>query len=298
MIINMTGGGSGVGGVLTVTAPAGVTVEVSKDGKTKRKTATEEGLAIFKGLATGTWTLTITNGVQTSTKPVVITADYSTVIAFFAATINITYPSGSICTCTDGTTTLTAPDTSGTWVCSVPNVGTWTVTITNGTETKSYPVSITQDGQTENVTLSYITYYFKSGEGAKISFSYAKETNASVSVSNERVSGSASSAHGGGWYYQSDKKVDLAEKTELVFNAKCTFAHTDQDWKPILFVSEKPISGKVQPPERLGTVYAKAALTADSVQREYVIPVAELNDSYHIGYFGAGSAVIYDIFAR
>ena len=145
---------------------------------------------------------------------------------------------------------------------------------------------------------SDIVYYFKSGEGAKISFSYAKETNASVSVSNERVSGSASSTQGGGWYYQSDEKVDLAEKTELVFNAKCTFAHTDQDWKPIVFVSENPISGKVQPPHRFGTVYAKAVLTADSVQREYVLPVAELNDSYHIGYFGAGSAVIYDIFAR
>ncbi len=150
-------GGGGVGGVLTVTAPAGVVVEVSKDGKTKRKTSNAEGIAVFKGLATGTWQLTITDGQQTSTKSVAITADYSAVIAFFAATINITYPAGSTCTCTDGTTTMTAPDTSGTWACIVPNTGTWTVTITDGNRTKSSSVSITADGQGKSLTLSYAT---------------------------------------------------------------------------------------------------------------------------------------------
>lgn len=44
----------------------------------------------------------------------------------FTATINITYPAGSTCTVTDGTTTLTAPNTSGTWACVVLNAGTWT----------------------------------------------------------------------------------------------------------------------------------------------------------------------------
>lgn len=148
-------GGCGVGGVLTVTAPAGVTVSVSKDGKVKTKTANAEGLAVFKGLATGTWQLTITDGSQTSTKPVVITADYSTVIAFFMATIAITYPAGSICTCSDGVTTLTAPNTSGVWNCIVPNTGTWTVTVTDGENTTTKDVDITNDGQTETVTLDY-----------------------------------------------------------------------------------------------------------------------------------------------
>lgn len=163
MIGRTNTGGGGVGGVLTVTAPAGVTVEVSKDGKVKRKTANAEGLAIFKGLKTGTWTLTITDGVQTSTKPVVITADYSTTIAFFAATINITYPSGSTCTCTDGTTTLTAPNTSGTWKCIVPNAGTWKVSCTDGSKETNKNVSITSDGQSKSVDLSYEIIIIENG---------------------------------------------------------------------------------------------------------------------------------------
>lgn len=164
MAIGKTNVGGGSGGTLTVTAPSNVTVTITKDGKTKTKNSGVSGVVVFKGLATGTWTLTITDGSQTSSKPVVVTADYSTVIAFFAATINITYPAGSTCTCSDGTTTLSAPDTSGTWVCTVPNAGKWTVTSTDGDKSKSGDALITTDGQTESVTLIYITYLFKDGE--------------------------------------------------------------------------------------------------------------------------------------
>ena len=157
-------GGGGVGGVLTVTAPAGVTVSVSKDGKVKTKSANAEGLAVFKGLASGTWQLTITDGSQVSTKPVVITADYNTNIAFFMATISITYPVGSVCTCSDGVTTLTAPDTSGVWECIVSNTGTWTVVITDGEERAEETVIISTDGQSESVLLDYTFYLYNKGK--------------------------------------------------------------------------------------------------------------------------------------
>lgn len=157
------GSGGGSGGTLTVTAPANVTVTVSKDGKTKTKNSGTSGVVVFKGLASGTWTLAITDGSQTSSKPVVVTADYSTVIAFFTATINITYPAGSTCTCSDGTTTLSAPDTSGTWACIVPNAGTWTAAATDGVENTSETVSITTDGQIVAIELSYLLWLYKSG---------------------------------------------------------------------------------------------------------------------------------------
>ena len=155
------GASGGTGGTLTVTAPANVTVTVSKDGKAKTKNSGTSGVVAFKGLATGTWTVTITGDGKTAQKNVVVTTDYSTAIAFFAATINITYPAGSTCTCSDGTTTLSAPDTSGTWACIVPNAGTWTAAATDGVENASESVSITTDGQTVAVELSYYTYLFK-----------------------------------------------------------------------------------------------------------------------------------------
>lgn len=144
------------GGTLTVTAPAFVTVTVSKDGKTKTRTADADGVAVFKGLATGEWAVTITDGVQISSKLVEITVDYSTAITFSSANINITYPTGSVCTVTDGVTTITAPDTSGSWACVVPNAGTWTVRLNTG----FYEVIDVVSG--ENYTIDK-WYLFKDG---------------------------------------------------------------------------------------------------------------------------------------
>lgn len=157
------GASGGEGGTLKVNAPPLVAVTITnKAGKTKTKTANADGMAIFKGLASGEWNVTIVNS---DGKPTTITADvqteYTVTIAFFSATINITYPAGSTCTCSDGTTTLSAPDTSGTWACIVPNTGTWTVTSTSGTETDSKAVTITTDGQSTSVELSYALFLFK-----------------------------------------------------------------------------------------------------------------------------------------
>lgn len=157
-------GGGGSGGTLTVTGIAGHTVTATKDGKTYTRTFNSNGVAVFKGLSTGTWTLTMTGDGQTATRTVTVNADYAVIITYFSATISVTYPAGSNCTCTDGTTTMTAPDTSGSHTFVVPNAGTWTVSCTDGTDTASKDVAITTDGQSESVTLEYIPegalYYY------------------------------------------------------------------------------------------------------------------------------------------
>ena len=158
MAIGKTNVGGGSGGTLTVTAPAGATVTVSKDGKSKTKVADLDGVAVFKGLSSGDWLLSITDGTQTAQKTVTITADYTTAITVFAATIHVTYPAGSTCTATDGVTTLTAPDTSGTWDCVVPNAGTWTVSTGNGFQET---VEVSANG--EELTLNK-WYLYKDGD--------------------------------------------------------------------------------------------------------------------------------------
>lgn len=81
----------------------------------------------------------------------------------FNATIHITYPSGSTCKATDGKTTLTAPNTSGTWVCKVPNVGTWIVEASGeGIVTITETVTITGTSQIETVDITK-RWLFKDG---------------------------------------------------------------------------------------------------------------------------------------
>ena len=156
-------GGGGSGGTLVVTGVAGDTITATKDGKTYTRTFNSAGKAVFRGLATGIWALTMTNGSQTVTRNVTITADYSLTMAYFTATITVTYPAGSTCTCTNGSTVLTAPDTSGSYTFIATNAGMWTVSCTDGDKTKSASVSITTEGQAENVTLTYELYLLQNG---------------------------------------------------------------------------------------------------------------------------------------
>lgn len=216
--------GGGAGGTLTVTAPANVTVTVSKDGKAKTKNSGTSGVVVFKGLASGTWTVTITGDGKTAQKNVVVTTDYSTMIAFFAATINITYPAGSTCTCSDGTTTLSAPDTSGTWACIVPNAGTWTVTSTSGTETDSKAVTITTDGQSTSVELSYALFLFKPNAPSDIiAGEWEMPGNSTVTAKAELTVKSVNNYNGGRTISARTKgQIDLTEYSTLQATCKAS----------------------------------------------------------------------------
>lgn len=216
--------GGGTGGTLTVTAPANVTVTVSKDGKAKTKNSGTSGVVVFKGLASGTWTVTITGDGKTAQKNVVVTTDYSTVIAFFAATINITYPAGSTCTCSDGTTTLSAPDTSGTWACIVPNAGTWTATSTSETETDSKAVTITTDGQSTSVELSYALFLFKPNAPSDIiAGEWEMPGNSTVTAEAELTVKSVNNYNGGRSISARTKgQIDLTEYSTLQATCKAS----------------------------------------------------------------------------
>lgn len=79
------------------------------------------------------------------------------------AVIGVTYPAGSVCTCTDGTKTLTLKDTSGQGFFLIPYAGTWTVTASSGNKTKSKSVSITNEGQSARIPLEYALDIFANG---------------------------------------------------------------------------------------------------------------------------------------
>ena len=171
MIYVLSGGQTGA--ILTVTSSGAGTITVSNTslGKSYSKSVTAGGSAVFKGLQTGTWTIKLTNGSKTSTKNITITSDYSTNIAYFFATISITYPAKSTCVVKNSSGTTVASNTNTgtsakTWTATVNAKGTYTVTATatdGSGKTKSATVSITADGQSETVTLTYELVLFNNG---------------------------------------------------------------------------------------------------------------------------------------
>ena len=229
MIFNMVGGGGGSGATLVVSSPANVSVTVSKDDKSYTKNSGSLGSATFKGLATGTWTVTISGNGQTATKTIEITADYAITIAFFSATINITYPAKSNCVVTNsGGQTVASNSNTGssakTWTATVNATGTYTVTATatdGSGKTKSTTVSITTDGQSESVTLVYETILWEAGADQNTSITggfaanntnYVKIGNSTVTITGNRTyfgEGSNEWSYSGNFY--TNKKVTKGE---------------------------------------------------------------------------------------
>lgn len=185
------GGSSGSGGTLTVTGVAGATVTASKDSKTYTRTINSSGTAVFKGLSTGTWTVTMSGDGQTATRTVEITADYSLTIAYFSATIAITYPASSTCVIKNSSGVQVASDTNAgtsekTWTAIVGATGTYTIIATvmdSSGKTKSTTVSITTDGQSESVTLTYELILFDGGDNTGVTGGW-KGKNVTPTVSN------------------------------------------------------------------------------------------------------------------
>ena len=113
----------------------------------------------------------------------------------FAAVIQVTYNSGAVCTCTNGDTTLTAPDTSGSVNFKVKRKGSWTITVTLGSKTKTGVVSITSDGQFEAIEVFLTKIYGISRDITNSSPAWARTDNAvgfTATASVGTVAGSSS----------------------------------------------------------------------------------------------------------
>ena len=218
-------GGSPNKSTIIVTAPTGSTV-TCKMGSTTKTASEKNGTWTFSSLDIGTWTITATKGSSIATQDVNITrltVEYVT-ITYFSATINVTYPAGSTCTCSDGTTTLTAPNTSGSWTCIVYNAGTWTVTSTSGTETDSKAVTITTDGQSTSVELSYALFLFKPNAPSDIiAGEWEMPGNSTVTAEAELVVKSVNNYNGNRALSARTKgQIDLTEYSTLQATCKAS----------------------------------------------------------------------------
>ena len=131
------------------------------------------GVWEFDVLAFGEWELYCTNGTDETSRVINITTGgqaESVELAYFAATITVTYPAKSTCTCKNGSTTLTNTNTgtsAKTATFTVPNSGTWTIKATatdDSGNTASTTVSITANGQSKSVTLTYTIWLYNAGD--------------------------------------------------------------------------------------------------------------------------------------
>lgn len=146
---------------IAVTYPAGATCTCSYNGEVLTAPNTS-GSYTFTVNKSGTWKIKAVDGSLTSETNVSITASgqsKTATLTFFTATIKVTYPAGATCTCTKGSTTLTASGTSGSYTFTVHETGTYTLKATLNGETTQGTANITADGQNVNVSLAFVKIY-------------------------------------------------------------------------------------------------------------------------------------------
>lgn len=164
------------------------------------------------------------------------------------AVIGVTYPTGSICTCSNGSKTLTTKDTSGKAMFIIPSAGTWTVKAVSGNKSKSKAVSITAEGQVEVVTLIFETILWEAGSDQNTSLTggfAANDTNyvtigdSTVTITGNRTyfgEGSNNWSYSGNFYTK--KKVTKGEFEYFCANI-ITNTGTNADNKAWLYAADQ-----------------------------------------------------------
>lgn len=225
------------------------------------------------------------------------------------AMIVVTYPSGSTCTATNGSKTLVAKDTTGSWVFKIPTPAslpeTWTVSCTDGTDRASTPVTISTEGQSVSVTLAYNLYFIQNGRFASSSYTYNLTGGQNVTPTvTENYPGT------GGSCVRVFPGKNTSSRTNLYFTPKYQFP--DAVWKYLIceyqvrgfYDSEHagsiPAFGVLSTLNSQGgsngtvfvakkTVLSAATETLTAKVTEY-ISVENINGEYWIGFSVAGSS--------
>lgn len=219
------------------------------------------------------------------------------------AAIAVTYPAGSTCTCTNGTKTLKAKDTSGSFLFLIPSTGTWTVRCTDGTKTASKAVSITKRYQTVSVVLLYELYLYKRGDqctGTTGGWANSTIANAKMTFNSNNISGS------GGNVFTA-KAVDLTKFNTLLFVAKCTnvpYTDLSQTMRMGLMGSSDISTHCLWEPSRLSINCQISAPKATTAETSYTLDISKISGAYHTAFSYnveagiSGTATLYEVLAR
>ena len=141
---------------ISVTYTPGSTCTCSK-GDIVLTAPDTSGNCTFNVHELGEWNVATTVGAVSNTDTVLVKSFgeyYNVELLIPTSTINVTYPPGSTCTCTNGVTVLTTSDASGSCIFNVYELGEWRVIVTAGAETSTDAILVESFGEYYNVDMS------------------------------------------------------------------------------------------------------------------------------------------------
>lgn len=161
MATGRTNSCGGTGASLKVHGIAGDTLTVTNESRTYTRVFDNNGIAVIKGIAAGTWIETMTgSGPRPAESTIIIKTEYEDTLDYFQATIRVECPVDSHLTCTHTSGTSWEADApTGAYEFKVNKIGEYTITGTKDGLSDSHKVSVTMDGQSKSVSISYFRAY-------------------------------------------------------------------------------------------------------------------------------------------
>lgn len=195
------------------------------------------------------------------------------------AIIGAAYPSGTVTCAKDGVNAKKLYDADGEAMFSIPSVGEWTVTATDGTHTASQTVNITAQGQTEKLELNYALYIFLEGSGLADGYSAESISPSFISVSSDKIILSQ-------YFMWIEPNVSLADFSTLKIELKCTFP---QSYGTATFGV-----GTDRPATAVGNYTASQSNIHTETRDTFSVDISSLTDTEYIKLEGT-SVEIYNI---
>lgn len=162
---------------------------------------------------------------------------------------------------------LKAKNTSGAWIFTVPFIGTWTITATNGTATKSQSVSITKESQFESVELSYRYYVFAEGLGLSSDFTI-KEKGSSVTFNTASIKCTSDSKG-----FVLEPTIPGGKYKTLCFEIEVTSINSNEIYHPALGLSD---STKLETSIKNNAFVAHTAVAAKTDRAVFSVDVSSV----------------------
>ena len=208
------------------------------------------------------------------------------------AIIGVTYPEGSTCTCSKDEIVLTLDDTNGQDFFFLSEAGTWTVTATDGTNTKSQIVEITTKGQFTEITLVYATYILQAGVFNPLVGGFSR-VESGVSFSDGIIVSNSNSSNGVAFYLTNPFEINTTQENTydtLIVHIKMTEFTRGYPIKVGLHTS-KMTSGDYNSKQK-NLFTASHTMSKGTDYQTITIPISELSGSF---YFNCCGIAIFEI---
>lgn len=200
------------------------------------------------------------------------------------AFIVVNYPAGSVCTCSKGSRTMKAKDTSGVYVFPIPEAGSWTVSVSSTAHPTpvTRTVSITSYGQSVGVTLAYTKYLLDYAN------QYTDRTGGWVQTTVTKLwgeySAAAATANGMGLEFPSATSIMTTNWPQDLSAFDSLYVNVPASSRQITVSVMKSIGGE------MGYINSNVLAQAniDGTHSQFCLDVSAVNDSCYI-VIGVGS---------